>query len=47
MEERKLKDEMQYWYSKYCNTVIRPEAEAYLNVYNALKAVYDLWYGKK
>lgn len=47
MEEKKLKNAMQYWYSKYCNEMMVSKKKAYLNVYNALKAVYDLQYGKK
>ena len=45
-EEKELKDEMQYWYSRYCNTPMRPEREAYLGVYKALKVVYELKFKK-
>lgn len=45
-EENELKDKMQYWYSKYCNTPTRPEREAYLGVYKALKVVYELKFKK-
>lgn len=46
MNEKELKERMQYWWSKYCNTNMRPEKEAYLGVYNALKVVYDLKFKK-
>jgi len=45
-EENELKDKMQYWYSKYCNTPMMPEREAYLGVYKALKVVYELKFKK-
>jgi hypothetical protein len=46
MEEKELKERMQYWWSKYCNALMRPEKEAYLGVYNALKVVHELLYRK-
>ena len=46
MNEKELKERMQYWYSKYCNAIMRPERKAYLGVYNALNVVYELKFKK-
>ena len=46
MDEKEVKERMQYWWSKYCNAIMRPEKEAYLGVYNALKVVYELKFKK-
>jgi L-rhamnose mutarotase len=47
MNEKELKETMQYWWSQYCNSCMKPEKNAYLKVYNALKEVYKLKYNKK
>jgi hypothetical protein len=43
MTKSELEDQMQYWYSKYCNCVLRDERELYIKVYTSLKDIYDLW----
>jgi hypothetical protein len=43
MTKSELENQMQYWYSQYCNCVLRDERELYIKLYTALKDIYDLW----
>lgn len=43
MTKNELEYQMQYWYSKYCNCVIKDERDLYIKVYTSLKEIYDLW----
>ena len=43
MSESDLKNQIQFWWSKYCNSCYRPERELYLKIYTSMNDIYDLW----
>lgn len=43
MTKSEFTDQIQYWWSKYCNCEFRFERELYLKVYTSMKEIYDLW----
>jgi len=38
-----IKQRIQYWYSKYCNSIVRDERKAYLNLYKAYVELNDYY----
>lgn len=43
LTQRELNDRLQYWWSKYCNSMMVDEKEIYLNLYNSYKALEEHW----
>ena len=48
MDERKLsksevKNRIQYWYSKWCNSCMRDERQIYWALYKSHQDLYDYW----
>ena len=36
-----VNNRMQYWYSKWCNSIMRDEKEIYWNLYKGYQDLYD------
>lgn len=41
--EKNVRDEMQFWYSKYCNSIMRDERQLYMNLYKAYVELHDYY----
>ena len=39
--KKEVKDEIQFWYSKYCNSIMRDERTAFLRLANSYRNLYD------
>lgn len=38
-----VNDRMQYWYSKWCNSIMRDEKEIYWSLYKSYQDLYDYY----
>ena len=38
-----VNNRMQYWYSKWCNSIMRDEKEIYWSLYKSYQDLYDYW----
>ena len=43
LTKQEIKNRMQYWYSKYCNSITRDERKIYLNLYKDYIELNDFW----
>lgn len=43
LTEKNIKNEMQFWYSKYCNGIMRDERQIYMNLYKAYVELDDYY----
>lgn len=41
MKEKELKDQIQFWFSKWCNAIMVDEKKIYFNLYNNYQNLYD------
>lgn len=41
--EKYIKDQIQFWYSKYCNSIMRDERQIYMNLYKAYIELHDYY----
>ena len=41
MTKKEVKDAIQFWYSKYCNSIMRDERAAFLRLANSYQNLYD------
>lgn len=39
--KKDIKEQIQYWWSKYCNSIMRDEKEVFLNLSNSYKQLYE------
>lgn len=46
LTEQEVKDRMQYWYSKYCNSVMVEERDVYYRLMEAYNELYKLKFEK-
>jgi hypothetical protein len=47
LSESEVKDRIQYWYSKMCNSIMADEKEIYRNLYEAYEKFYEMKFKKK
>ena len=40
-DEKVLKNEIQFWYSKWCNSCMKDEKRIYWNLYSSYQDLYD------
>jgi len=43
LKKEEVKNRIQYWYSKYCNSIIRDERKIYLNLYKSYVELNDYY----
>ena len=41
--ESLIKNEIQFWYFKWCNSIMRDEKQIYWNLYKAYQDLYDYY----
>ena len=44
--KKEVKDAIQFWYSKYCNSIMRDERAAFLRLANSYQNLYDFMESK-
>lgn len=43
LKKEEVKNRIQYWYSKYCNSIMRDERKIYLNLYKSYVELNDYY----
>jgi hypothetical protein len=43
LKKEEVKNRIQYWYSKYCNGIMRDERKIYLNLYKSYVELNDYY----
>lgn len=43
LKKEEIKNRIQYWYSKYCNSIMRDERKIYFNLYKSYVDLNDYY----